>query len=106
MGQAVYHCSYQDFIVYDFVPSVECEVSGDDGRLLVGAKGEMVEEHLCASLVAGDVSELITDDHVVSLELVFQRPECQSVAAFAYLRHRSGTRGVSGRCRALLLQEQ
>ena len=62
MGQAVYHCGDQYFVVNNLVPAVECEIGGDDCRLLVGAEGEMVEEHLCAGLVAGDVTELITDD--------------------------------------------
>ena len=52
MGQTVYHCSDQYFVVYDFVPAVECEVSGDNGRLLIGTEGEMIEEHLGAGLVA------------------------------------------------------
>ena len=89
MGQAVYHCGDQYFVVNNLVPAVEGEIGCDDGRLLVGAEGEMVKEHLCAGLVAGDVSELITDDHVVSLELVFQRPECQGITALAYLREQS-----------------
>lgn len=60
----------------------------------------MIEEHLGAGLVAGYITELIAADHVVSLEFVFQRAECQSVAALADLCqqpwHGGGQDGVSG----------
>ena len=100
VGQSVDHGGDQDLVIDDLVPAVESQICGDHGSLLVSPQGKMIEEHLRAGLVAGYITELVTYDHVVSLELVFQRAECQSIAALADLRQQSGhggeQHGVSG----------
>ena len=62
----------QDLVLDDLSPAVEGQVCGDDGGLCIGPERKMIEEQLTAFLVAGHVSELITDDKVIPLEACLQ----------------------------------
>ena len=68
MGKSVDQGIGQDPVLYNLSPSVEGQVSGDDGCICIGTEREMIEEQLSTLLVAGHVAELITDDKVISLE--------------------------------------
>ena len=75
MAEAVNERGAEHLVLEHLFPSGEGEVGGDDGGLLAGPEGEVVEEHLGALLVEADIPELVADDQVVALEPDFHASE-------------------------------
>ena len=54
MAKPVDESGTEDLVLEDLLPSCEGEVGGDDGGLLSGSEGQVVEEHFGTLLVEAD----------------------------------------------------
>lgn len=70
MCQPVNHRCNQHFVLDDFIPSVESQISRNNCRFLSRPERQVIEQHFSSFFVATDVSELVTDDQVIFLKLV------------------------------------
>ena len=75
MAKPVDESGTEDLVLEDLLPSCEGEVGGDDGGLLSGSEGQVVEEHFGTLLVEADIAELVADDQIVAFEPDFQASE-------------------------------
>ena len=89
MGQAVQQCARQPFAAQDFGPLFKRQISGDDQASTFIRPADDIEKKFRTGLGERDVTQLIQQENVQSLQLFVQPLQGPGFALFEQLRHQA-----------------